>query len=116
MSNQSRLDALKAMADKRPGDPMVHYGLGLEYRKAGDLEAAAAAFRTTVENDPTYTAAFQELGTVLVDLGQREEAARILRAGVEAADRAGAWKAREHLKRLLADLEACSPQPDGFCE
>ena len=121
MSEQSRLDALKAMAEKRPNDAMVHYGLGSEYRKAGDLESAAAAFRVVIANNPAYTAAFQELGSVLVDLGRRDEAAAVLRDGVETADRTGAWKAREHMKRLLEGLEAstgeaCDPQPDGFCE
>jgi Flp pilus assembly protein TadD len=121
MSNPSRLEALEAMAAKRPDDAMVHYGLGTEYRKAGDLERAAAAFRTVVEKNPSYTAAFQELGSVLVDLGRRDEALAVLREGVATADRTGAWKAREHMKRLVEGLEAatgdaCDAQPDGFCE
>src|SRR6185369_7298940 len=121
MSEQSRLDALKAMAEKKPNDAMIHYGLGTEYRKAGDLEAAAAAFRVVIQNNPSYTAAFPELGAVLVNLGPREEAIGVFRDGVETADRTGAWKAREHMKRLLDELEAatgeaCEPQPDGFCE
>jgi Flp pilus assembly protein TadD len=118
MSEQSRLDALKAMAEKRPDDAMVHYGLGTEYRKAGDLANAASAFRTVVEKSPTYTAAWQELGSVLVEMGQRDEAARVFREGIETADRTGAWKAREHMRRLLDGLEAetCEPQADGFCE
>lgn len=116
MSNQSRLDALKAMAEKKPDDPMIHYGLGTEHRKAGDLASAVAAFRVVVKNNPSYTAAWQELGSALVEMGEREEAARVFREGVETADRTGAWKAREHMKRLLAELDSCETQPDGFCE
>jgi Flp pilus assembly protein TadD len=115
MSEQSRLEALKAMAEKRPDDPMVHYGLGSECRKAGDLEGAAAAFRTVVSIKADYTAAWQELGSVLAELGRREEAATVLREGIEVADRAGAWKPREHMKRVLEGL-GCEDQPDGFCE
>jgi tetratricopeptide (TPR) repeat protein len=121
MSSQSRLDALKAMAEKKPGDAMIQYGLGTEYHKAGDLGAAADAFKATVKINPEYTAAWQELGSVLAEMGDRDEAIRVLREGVETADRTGAWKAREHMKRVLEGLEAaageaCDTQPDGFCE
>ena len=121
MSTQSRLDALKAMAEKKPDDAMVHYGLGLEYKKAGDLGAAVEAFRNVVRVNPDYTAAHQELGAALAALGRGEEACEALAAGVATADRTGAWKAREHMQRLLDEIKAgappaCDPQPDGFCE
>lgn len=121
MSSQSRLDALKAMAEKKPGDAMIQYGLGTEYRKAGDLAAAVAAFKATVAANPDYTAAWQELGSVLAEMNDRDEAIRVLREGVETADRTGAWKAREHMKRVLEEIEAsggeaCESGPDGFCE
>ena len=121
MSTQSRLDALKAMAEKRPDDAMVHYGLGLEYRKAGDLASAALAFENVLRVNADYTAAYQELGSTLAELGRRDEARDVLSRGVETADRTGAWKAREHMKRVLEGLDAasgdaCAPQPDGFCE
>ena len=121
MSSQSRLDALKAMAEKKPGDAMIQYGLGTEYRKAGDLAAASEAFKATVKINPDYTAAWQELGSVLAEMNDRDEAIRVLREGVETADRTGAWKAREHMKRVLAEVEAsagevCDSGPDGFCE
>lgn len=121
MSNQSRLDTFKAMAEKKPEDAMVQYGLGSEYRKAGDLASAAEAFRAVTRINPAYTAAYQELGSILTEMGEREEALRVFREGIETADRTGAWKAREHMTRLAEQLEAatgeaCDPQPDGFCE
>ncbi len=121
MSNPSRLEALKAMAEKRPDDPMIHYGLGSELRKLGNLPDAALSFRRVVTLNPSYTAAWQELGSILVEAGDREAAILALREGIAVADRTGAWKPREHMTRLLGDLEAaptdaCEPQPDGFCE
>lgn len=121
MSNQSRLDALKAMAEKKPDDAMIHYGLGTEYKKAGDLANAVDAFRTVIRNNSDYTAAYQELGSTLVEMGEHDEALRVFRDGIATADRTGAWKAREHMTRLAEQLEAstgeaCTPQPDGFCE
>ena len=121
MSNQSRLDALKAMAEQKPEDAMIQYGLGLEYKKTGDHAAAAGAFRSVIRINPSYTAAYQELGAALAATGDRDEAIAVLRDGIETADRTGAMGAREHMKRVLQQLEAatgeaCTPQPDGFCE
>jgi tetratricopeptide (TPR) repeat protein len=121
MSNQSRLDALREMAARKPDDAMIQYGLGLELKKTEDLAAAADAFRAVVRIDPRYTAAYQELGSTLAASGDREEAMRVLREGIDVADKAGAMGAREHMKRILEQLEAatgeaCTPQPDGFCE
>lgn len=109
------------MAEKRPNDAMVQYGLATELRKVGDLAGAAAAFRASVTANPSYTAAWQELGSVLAQSGDRDEAVRVFREGLEVADRTGAWKARDHIRRLLEELEAqqggeCAPQADGFCE
>ena len=107
------------MAEKRPNDAMVQYGLGTELRKAGDLASAAAAFRACVAANPDYTAAWQELGSALVDAGARDEAIAAFRTGILVAERTGAWKPLEHMRRLLGELEAgdaCGPQPDGFCE
>ena len=121
MSSTSRLDALKTMAEKKPDDAMIHYGLGTEYRKAGDNLNAAEAFRTVVRVNPDYTAAYQELGSILLDLDERDEARRVFEQGILVADRTGAWKPRDHMKRLLEGLgnagdEACEGQADGFCE
>jgi Flp pilus assembly protein TadD len=121
MSTTSRLEALRAMAEKKPDDAMIQYGLGIEYRKAGDNAGAAEAFRNVVRLNPDYTAAYQELGSVLAEAGERAEARRVLQDGIATADRTGAWKPRDHMRRLLeglgnADEEACEAQPDGFCE
>ncbi len=121
MSNPSRLEALKAMAEKKPGDAMVHYGLGTEYRKAGDNAAAVDAFRAVVSANPDYTAAYQELGSALLELGDTAGAADVFERGIAVADRMGAWKPREHMTRLLEGIrnageESCEAQPDGFCE
>lgn len=105
------------MAVSKPDDAMIHYGLGLEYRKAGELEKAADAFGVVVRVNPSYTAAFQELGAVLVALGRVGDARRTFVEGVAVADRTGAWKAREHIGRLLAELDASNPTAASeFCD
>ena len=88
---------------------MIHYGLGLEYRKAGDLEKAADAFSVVVRVNPEYTAAFQELLALLVELGRHEDARRVFVDGVSTADRNGASRARDRIGRLLPQIDATEP-------
>ena len=41
----TRLDILKSMVEQNPRDSFARYGLAMEYRNAGDLEAAMREFR-----------------------------------------------------------------------
>ena len=41
----TRLETLKSMVAQNPGEPFLRYGLAMEYRNAGDLEAAIGEFR-----------------------------------------------------------------------
>jgi hypothetical protein len=51
------------------------------------------------------------LGTALLNLGNPEAAAQAWSTGIVAADRTGAWKARDHMKGLMAGI-----RPDSdFC-
>lgn len=90
------------MARSAPDDVMVWYGLASEYTKLEDWPKAVEALRRVLEINPDYTAAYQMLGTALSNQGEREEARRIWQEGIKAADRSGAWKARQHMEGLLA--------------
>lgn len=103
--SQARIEALKGMAEAQPGEPMVWYGLGNELAKLEEWEAAADALRRVVSLNSDYTAAYQLLGTALLNLGRAAEARRAWSEGIEAADRTGAWKARQHMDALLAGTE-----------
>jgi predicted Zn-dependent protease len=103
---QSRLEIFETMARQQPDDALIWYGLASEYTKLEKWEEAAGALRNVVRVNPDYTAAYQMLGTALLNQGQAEEARRAWRAGIEAADRTGAWKARQHMEGLLAGTNA----------
>jgi Tfp pilus assembly protein PilF len=81
---------------------MVRYGLASEYMKLEDWPKAAASLRRVIELNPDYTAAFQMLGTALSNQGRVEEARQAWTEGIKAAERTGAWKARQHMEGLLA--------------
>ena len=113
MAGQSRIEVFAEMAKHQPDDEMIWYGLASEYVKLERWEEAVDALRNVVRVNPNYTAAYQMLGTALMSKGEREEARRAWAEGVEVADRTGAWKARQHMEKLLAgSREDAAP---GFC-
>jgi predicted Zn-dependent protease len=101
--SQSRIQVFKEMLQQQPDEVMVWYGLATEYSKLANWSEAAEALRNVLRLNPDYTAAYQMLGTALINLGDREGARQMWSRGLEAADRTGAWKARQHLEALLAD-------------
>lgn len=90
------------MAASQPDDAMIWYGLGSEYLKQEDWTNAARALSRVVEINADYTAAYQMLGTALLNQGRTAEARSAWQQGIEAATRTGAWKARQHMEGLLA--------------
>jgi Tfp pilus assembly protein PilF len=92
---------------------MIWYGLASEQYKLESWADAAKSLRQVVNLNPDYTAAYQMLGTVLANAGDLDGAQQAWRDGIEAADRTGAWKAKQHMRALLAgvagDDEALCP-------
>ncbi len=111
--SQSRIAIFEQMARSAPQDVMVWYGLASEYTKLEDWAKATEALRHVIEINPDYTAAYQMLGTALDKQGEREEARRIWQEGIKAAERTGAWKARQHMEGLLAGTAEQSDS--GLC-
>ena len=111
---ESRIEVFAQMAQAEPGNEMVWYGLANELVKAERWSEAADALRRVLSLNPDYTAAYQLLGTSLLRQGETAEARKVWRQGVEAADRTGAWKARQHMEGLLASAGA--EPPADFCE
>ncbi len=102
------------MAEQQPDDVMVWYGLASEYVKLESWAEAVDALRRVVSLNKDYTAAYQMLGTALMNLGQTDEAREVWTEGIEVANRMGAWKARQHMEGLLQGIGDKSES--GFCE
>lgn len=101
------------MARSQPQDVMVWYGLGSEYFKLEEWAKAASALRRVIEINADYTAAYQMLGSALMNQGESEEAQRIWREGIRTAERTGAWKAGQHMQGLLSG--ASGEADSGLC-
>jgi cytochrome c-type biogenesis protein CcmH/NrfG len=111
---QSRLEIFETMAREQPDDAMIWYGLASEYLKIEKWSEAVKALRNVVRVNPDYTAAYQMLGTALLSEGRSAEARDAWAAGIEAANRTGAWKARQHMEGLLAGTN--NEPGTEFCE
>jgi predicted Zn-dependent protease len=97
----TRLDALKNMVAQQPQDNFLRYGLAMEYRNAGDLNAAVDEFRALILTNPDYVAAYYHAGQTLEKLGRAEEARQAYQDGIEAATRKGDLKTRNELQAAL---------------
>lgn len=113
--SQERIETFKAMVAAEPNQEMVWYGLANEYLKLERWAEAAEALRQVLKLNGDFTAAYQMLGTALVNQGRREEARRAWMDGIEAANRTGAWKARQHMEGLMANSQATEAGGE-FCE
>jgi Tfp pilus assembly protein PilF len=100
----NRLEALKSMVAGNPGNSFLRYGLAMEYRNTGDLEASAVEFGSLMAANPDYVAAYFHGGQTLERLGRPDEAREIYRRGVEAAARTGDRHAQGEIEAALAML------------
>jgi len=58
------IELLNANATDYPQSPSAQYGLARAYKAAGDLELARAAFRRTLQIDPTFKKAADGLNAL----------------------------------------------------
>ena len=101
-----RLDALKNLVAQKPDDSFLRYGLAMEYRNGGDLQAALAEFRALIAADPSYTAAYYHAGQTLERLGRLVEARDAYCQGIELTTRKGDQKTRNELQAALDLIDA----------
>ena len=111
--DQTRMEMFKKVIDMDPNDPLMHYGLGLEYAKADMHAEAAASLKKALEFKDDYSAAYRELGKALTALGQTDEAVPVYEKGIPIAENNGdiqtAKEMRIFLKRITGD-EECGTQ------
>jgi tetratricopeptide (TPR) repeat protein len=101
----TRLDILKSMVEQKPTDSFARYGLAMEYRNSGDLEAAMGEFRALMAANPDYSPAYFHGGQTLERLGRIEEAREVYLEGIEVTTRSGDQHAKSEMQGALDMLE-----------
>lgn len=101
---KSRLEMLEEFVREQPSDAFAHYGLALEYAKAGRHDDALTLLQKLLGFNPDYTAAYQQAGLLLTRLGRVEQARTMFQRGIEVAGRHGDFHTRSELEQALHDL------------
>jgi len=97
----NRMEILKSMLEKNPQDSFARYGLAMELVNRGELQQAMVEYRTLLEHNPNYAAAYFHGGQALEKLGQIEDARELYRKGIEITSRSGDQHTRSELQAAL---------------
>lgn len=100
----TRRQKLEGMLAQEPDDPFLQYALAMECAAQGDHHAAIEGFEKLLRQHPDYIPAYHQYGKLLLQLGQQEEAQRVLRHGIHQARRVGDLHAAEEMEALITSL------------
>jgi predicted Zn-dependent protease len=87
-----------------PNDAFARYGLAMEYAKDGEVERALAEFATLLAANPDYTAGYFLAAQTLARAQRLDEAQKMLRDGIAAAQRTRNLHAQSEMEAMLAEL------------
>jgi predicted Zn-dependent protease len=89
---------------------LLRFGLGNEFLKCGDVEAAVTHLRHAVALDPGYSAAWKLLGKALSAAQRADEALAAWHEGIAAAERKGDKQAMREMQVFVRRLAKQRPQ------
>jgi len=102
---KTRRDMLEEFVAQDPNDSFSRYALALEFEKESRVEDALPQLREVIARDPSYVAAYYQLGKLLAQVGQIEEARDVYRRGLDAAMASGDQRARSEMQEALDNLD-----------
>jgi len=100
----SRLEQLGKLLERDPDDVFLNFGLAMELRAAGDVDAALRQFDRALEIDPNYLAAYMRKGETLTNARRFDEARAVLERGADLARRQGEMHMLENITEMLDAL------------
>ena len=99
-----RLDTLRRMADNRPDDPRLQFGLAVELLNRGETREGAVALRRYLDLSEDEGNGWGRLGAALADLGEVEEARGAYQEGIRIAGARGHSGLVEELEEAMGDI------------
>ena len=107
----SPVDKFLQMLGAGRDSALLRYGLGNEYLKAGDHDAAISHLARAVELDPKYSAAWKLYGRALDAAGRSNDAAGAYEAGMAAARDRGDRQAEREMGVFLKRIRKSQDLP-----
>lgn len=101
----NRIEALKALVKKNPGNPLNRYGLANEYFKAGKYKEAIDEIGVYFTLKDDEGAGYRMLGEALLRLGKKEEAKEAYIKGIEAAYKHGHPGMAEEFDEVIQSID-----------
>ena len=95
---------LKQVLAQNPNDVFARYGLAMEYARSGQVDTALEEFRTLLQANPNYTAAYFQAAQALARAERMDEARHWLHEGITCADRVGDQHAKSEMGAMLEEL------------
>lgn len=99
-----RIAMLKEILAQNPKDTLARYGLAMEYSNSGQVEDALTEFGNLLATNPDYAAGYFMAAQMLAREGRQEEARKMLRDGIAAAQRTGNLHAQSEMEGMLGGL------------
>jgi tetratricopeptide (TPR) repeat protein len=96
-----RKEFIKNEINQDPTDPFNHYLLAIEYQKEGSIKESFDLFEEIITQFPDYVATYYTYSNALLASEEEDKAEKIIRKGIEEAEKKGAAKALKELKQLL---------------
>src|SRR3954468_12867879 len=100
----NRLEMLEQMVSRDPNNTFARYGLAMEVANSGDWARAIVEFRTLLQHDQDYAAAYYHAGQTLEKMGDLEQARTMYEEGIEASTRKGDLHTRSEIEAALSLL------------
>jgi len=101
LMQKSRMESLKEMLEKEPGDSFLNYAIALELEKENKILEAASILEKIIESNKNYLGAYYKLASLLFYLNEKEKAIIVLKNGVAVAKRLNDTKTMNELSELL---------------
>ena len=102
--NQSRLQILRQYVEEDPDDPFNWYSLALEEQKENPAKAWEL-FNHLLAAFPDYIPTYYHAGILGEQLGNHDQAIKILRLGVQKCEAANNLKTKREIVSILEELE-----------
>ena len=103
---EQRIAHLREILAQDPNDSFSLYALALELAGMGNPGQAVQLLEDLLRRDPSYLPAYQQLGSLHAQAHRTEDAARVLKRGIELAQQQNDHHTRSELQEALTDLES----------